>query len=32
MRRAFQNGMDKLDGDLWRYLSVEAWARTFLDR
>ena len=32
MWRAFRDGKDRLDGDLWRFLSVEAWARTFLDR
>jgi asparagine synthase (glutamine-hydrolysing) len=31
MWRAFRDGKDQLDGDLWRFLSVEAWARTFLD-
>ena len=31
MWRDFRDGKDKLDGDLWRFLSVEAWARTFLD-
>jgi hypothetical protein len=30
--RAFRDGKDQLDGDLWRFLSVEAWSRTFLDR
>ncbi len=32
MWRAFRDGKDELDGDVWRFLSVEAWARTFLDR
>jgi hypothetical protein len=32
MWRAFLDGRDQLDGDLWRFLSVEAWARSFLDR
>ena len=32
MWEAFQDGKDQLDGDLWRFLSVEAWARSFLDR
>ena len=31
MWRAFRDGRDGLDGDLWRFLSVEAWARAFLD-
>jgi asparagine synthase (glutamine-hydrolysing) len=31
MWRAFRDGKDGLDGDLWRFLSVEAWARSFLD-
>ena len=32
MWRAFRAGNDQLDGDVWRFLSVEAWARSFLDR
>jgi asparagine synthase (glutamine-hydrolysing) len=31
MWRAFRDGKNDLDGDLWRFLSVEAWSRTFLD-
>jgi asparagine synthase (glutamine-hydrolysing) len=31
MWRAFRDGKEGLDGDLWRFLSVEAWARAFLD-
>jgi len=31
MWRAFRDGKGGLDGDLWRFLSVEAWARSFLD-
>jgi asparagine synthase (glutamine-hydrolysing) len=31
MWRAFRDGKDQVHGDLWRFLSVEAWARTFLD-
>ena len=27
----FRNGKDGMDSDLWRFLSVEAWARAFLD-
>ncbi len=30
--RAFRDGKDELNADVWRFLSVEAWARTFLDR
>lgn len=32
MWRAFRDGSDQLEADVWRFLSVEAWARTFLDR
>jgi asparagine synthase (glutamine-hydrolysing) len=32
MWRAFKGGKDRLDGDVWRFVSVEAWARSFLDR
>ena len=32
MWRAFRDGKDGIDGALWRFLSVEAWSRTFLDR
>ena len=31
MWAAFRDGKDGLDSDLWRFLSVEAWARAFLD-
>lgn len=31
MWRAFLDGNDHMDGDVWRFLSVEAWARSFLD-
>ena len=31
MWTAFRDGKDGLDTDLWRFLSVEAWARAFLD-
>ncbi|MDQ2854153.1 MAG: asparagine synthase (glutamine-hydrolyzing) [Chloroflexota bacterium] len=29
--RAFRDGEDRLGADVWRFLSVEAWARCFLD-
>jgi len=32
MWRAFRDGKDHVDSDIWRFLSVEAWARSFLDR
>lgn len=31
MWRAFLAGDDRLDADVWRFLSVEAWTRSFLD-
>jgi asparagine synthase (glutamine-hydrolysing) len=32
MWRDFRDGQDRLEADVWRFLSVEAWARSFLDR
>jgi asparagine synthase (glutamine-hydrolysing) len=31
MWRSFRDGEDDLNGDIWRFLSVEAWAQRFLD-
>jgi asparagine synthase (glutamine-hydrolysing) len=31
MWSAFRNGEDRAHADIWRFLSVEAWARSFLD-
>jgi len=31
MWRAFRDGKDQVDADIWRFLSVEAWAQAFLD-
>jgi len=32
MWRTFRDGNDEAEADVWRFLSVEAWARSFLDR
>lgn len=32
MWRDFSDGKDQFEADVWRFLSVEAWARAFLDR
>ena len=32
MWRDFRDGKDRREADVWRFLSVEAWARSFLDR
>ena len=32
MWREFRDGKDQSGADVWRFLSVEAWARSFLDR
>jgi asparagine synthase (glutamine-hydrolysing) len=32
MWEAFRDGKDQPGADVWRFLSVEAWARSFLDR
>jgi asparagine synthase (glutamine-hydrolysing) len=32
MWRDFRDGEDRMEADVWRFLSVEAWARAFLDR